>query len=114
MGFLACHEWFPQNQANVLMSVRRFKLMVKYLADGETIDEDRDGKSPRKRSAAAKKAAETRRRQSGGKRSISLKIDGNLYSGLEKMVKIGGAKSKDDAIETAIRQYLMQNRMLVN
>ena len=112
MGFLACHEWFPQNQANVLMSVRRFKLMVKYLVDRKTVDENRDGKSPRQRSAAAKKAAETRRRPSGGKRSIRVKIDGRLYSGLEKMVKIGGSTSKDDAIETAIRQYLMQNRVL--
>jgi hypothetical protein len=86
--------------------------MVKYLADRKTVDKGIDGKSPRMRSAAAKQAAETRRRQSGGKRSISLKIDGKLYSGLEKVVKMGGATSKDDAIETAIRQYLMQNRVL--
>ena len=86
--------------------------MVKYLVDGKTVDKDRDGKSPPERRAAAKKAAETRKKQSGGKRTISLKINGKLYSGLEKVVKMGGATSKDDAIETAIRQYLMQNRVL--
>ncbi len=86
--------------------------MAKFLANGKTVDEFRDGKTPKQRSAAAKKAAETRKKNRGGKVKVTIEIDGKLNSGLDKVVKIDGATSRESAIETAIRQYLMQNRVL--
>ena len=88
--------------------------MVKFLADGKTVDEEKDGKDAKKRSAAAKKAARTRKKNKGNWTKFHLKIDNKHLDRLDKLVKIGGAKSRDDAILTAVRQYLIQLRMLVD
>ena len=87
--------------------------MTKFLADGKTVDKGKDGKKPKERRAAAKKAARKRKENKGDWTKIHLKIDNKLLDGLDKLVKISGAKSRDDAILTAVRQYLIQLRMLV-
>ena len=52
--------------------------MVKFLADGKTVDEEKDGKDAKKRSAAAKKAARTRKKNKGNWTKFHLKIDNKL------------------------------------
>ena len=93
-----------------------FELMVrkKYLADGKTVDEDKDGKGPAQRSAAAKKAARTRKRNRGNQTKIRLEIDNTLLDGLDKLIKLKVHKSRDGAISTAIGQYLLQMNILKN
>tara|TARA_B100001750_G_scaffold215518_1_gene199560 strand:+ start:708 stop:971 length:264 start_codon:yes stop_codon:yes gene_type:complete len=86
--------------------------MKDFLADGKTIDHKRDGKTPKQRTAAAKKAARTRRENKPDQTIIHLKIDNKLLDGLEKLEKIGGVSSRNEAILTALRQYLIQLRML--
>ena len=85
-----------------------------YLVGSGKVDKKIDGKTPAQRSAAAKKAARTRKKNKGNWTKFHLKIDNKLLDRLDKLVKIGGAKSRDDAILTAVRQYLIQLRMLVD
>lgn len=96
-----------------------FKLMEKRLkplvgSGGKygKVDKKRDGKTPPQRSLYAKKAARTRKRRRGNKKKFSLVIDNKLLDRLDKLVNMGGAQSKNEAILTAIRQYLIQLRML--
>ena len=61
-----------------------------------------------------RKQLEREKKNKGNWTKFHLKIDNKLLDGLDKLVKIGGAKSRDDAILTAVRQYLIQLRMLVD
>ena len=90
----------------------RFEEITKDITEEIITTKPKKVSKKEKRSAAGKKAAETRKKNRGGKVKVTIEIDGKLNSGLDKVVKIDGATSRESAIETAIRQYLMQNRVL--
>ena len=83
-----------------------------YLVGSGKVDKKIDGKTPAQRSAAAKKAAITRKSRKGDKKKISLDIPQKWLDGLKKIVDAGGDSSINEAILTAIRIHLFQQNLL--